>query len=307
MAEEHALSLSKLCRFCGFLLTSYTRTVAEHNEKILKCFYIDVNKDNEHIHPKLFCHKCYSHLENISKRDTTAARTFITWTKHDNINCFSCQAPSRLKKGGRPRKRKHIGTPSIKSTWTREDSSQLSKQITFNPSELPPISLLDPEINPCLDLCICKICNELLRKPVLNVNCQHVSCLRCLLARVEGQELNRIKCPLCILDIVETLKPTSFVAATTIEQILKKLRISCRKGCGKFFAIIDYPKVNEHENSCFPPKEQNHPIEKVFSLEPTQKIPKLYEEAAVHILKNKMAQSTLPNKSVEFKTGGSKV
>ena len=233
------------------LFTSYTRTVAEHNEKILKCFYIDVNKDNEHIHPKLFCHKCYSHLENISKRDTTAGRTFITWTKHDNINCFSCQAPSRLKKGGRPRKRKHIGTPSIKSTWTREDSSQLSKQITSNPSELPPIPLLDPEINPCLDLCICKICNELLRTPVLNVNCQHVNCqhvfcLRCLLARVEEQELNRIKCPLCIVDIVETLKPTSFVAATTIEQILKKLRISCRKGCGKFFAIIDYPKVNEH-------------------------------------------------------------
>ena len=83
--------------------------------------------------------------------------------------------------------------------------------------------------------------------------------------------------------------------------------MSCRKGCGKFFVIRDYQKVNVHENACFPPKEQSHPIEKVFTLEPIQKIPKLYEEAAVHILKNKMAQSTLPNKSVEFKTGGSKV
>ena len=98
------------------------------------------------------------------------------------------------------------------------------------------------------------------------------------------------------------------MAATTIEQVFKKLRIACRKGCGNFFVIMDYPKVgNEHENSCFPPKELNHPIEKVFSLKPTQKIPKLYEEAAVHILKNKMAQSTLPNKSAEFKTGGLKV
>ena len=53
MAEEHALSLSKLCRFCGIILTSYTQTIAEHNEKILKCFYIDVTKNNEHIHPRI--------------------------------------------------------------------------------------------------------------------------------------------------------------------------------------------------------------------------------------------------------------
>ena len=89
--------------------------------------------------------------------------------------------------------------------------------------------------------------------------------------------------------------------------MLEKLRMSCRIGCGKFFVIRDYQKVNDHENACFPPKEQSHSIEKVFTLEPIQKIPKLYEETAVHILKNKMAQSTYPYKRVEFKTGGSKV
>ena len=134
-----------------------------------------------------------------------------------------------------------------------------------------------------------------------------MSCLRCLLARVEGQELNKIKCPLCIPDDTVETQPDSFVAATTIEQVIKKLRIACRKGCGKFFVIMDYPKVgNEHENSFFTQRTEPSNRKSIFP-ETYSKIPKLYEEAAVHILKNKMAQSTLPNKSAEFKTGGSKV
>ena len=53
MAEENAFSISKLCRF---VLTSYTRTVAELNEKILKYCYIDVS------------------LEKVNKRETTDVR-----------------------------------------------------------------------------------------------------------------------------------------------------------------------------------------------------------------------------------------
>jgi len=42
-------------------------------------------------------------------------------------------------------------------------------------------------------------------------------------------------------------------------------------------------------------------------LDLTEDIPRVYEEAAVHIIKSIMERSNLPNKSISFKTGGSRV
>lgn len=47
-----------------------------------------------------------------------------------------------------------------------------------------------------------------------------------------------------------------------------------------------------------------HAIEDVFELGPSEDIPQVYEDVALHIIKTKMAKSCLPNKGAAFKTGG---
>ena len=41
----------------------------------------------------------------------TTPHNIIQWTKHSNSNCFACSQVEKLKKGGRPKKRKRQGPP----------------------------------------------------------------------------------------------------------------------------------------------------------------------------------------------------
>ena len=238
----------------------------------------------------------------IKKRGTTTEHKVIEWCDHTD-ECYACVTVENGKKGGRPKKKKRVGNPKVKKTWTKGDSAELLK-IDFLEicSDYPPLTALKIRHNPNIDLCICKTCGNLLKKPIMNMKCQHVSCLDCLLSRVEGVELSSLKCIQCN----ESARPESYAKALTVERLLKNLRVECRRDCGELFTIDNDSSRREHEEFCFG-KENLHPVEEVFKIDTSQEIPHIYEEAAVHILKNKMAQSTLPNKSIELKTGGPRV
>jgi len=87
-------------------------------------------------------------------------------------------------------------------------------------------------------------------------------------------------------------------------KLVESLTLECRK-CGQTFSIKEAALKEEHEQFCKIPVP--HALDDVFQLDLTEDIPRVYEEAAVHIIKSIMERSNLPNKSISFKTGGSRV
>ena len=92
-----------------------------------------------------------------------------------------------------------------------------------------------------------------------------------------------------------------------IRGLIQSLKWSCVKDCGELFALEEYYEKKRHEKiftHCFNrEKSLTSPmtLEDIFSV--NSDISKDMEEAAVHIIKHKLAKSTLPNKQIEFKTG----
>ena len=306
MTDQHTTALTKLCRFCGLSLSKDCFnffSCEETKDNILKCFYVDVSMDIENIHPKKMCLKCYSTLKNISQRNTTTPHNIIQWTKHSNTNCFACRQVEKLKKGGRPKKRKREGPPSTRLIWTRQDSDVLKKQLPLTSSVTPSIEHLQNKFNPNLELCTCKICQSIMVNPVMNIKCQHSVCFNCLVSRVEGNHISGIKCLLCD----EFAYPSLYVVSTTISKLIENLQVECKNSCGTTFGIKDFDKKVLHEDSCFGKSGPSTSIEEIFMLGPEDSIPRVVEEATIHVIKKKLTESKLPNKSIEFKTGGSRV
>ena len=306
MTDQHTAALTKLCRFCGLFLTKdhfNFPSCEETNEKILECFYIDVGIDIEIIHPQKMCQKCYSTLKNISQRNTTTPHYIIQWTKHSNTNCFACSQVEKLKKGGRPKKRKRQGPPSTTLLWTRQDSDILRKQLP--PTTLVPQSIehLQNKFNPNLEVCTCKICQSIMVNPVMNIKCQRSVCFNCLVSRVEGNRISGIKCLLCD----ELANPNLYVVSTTISKLIENLQIECKNSCGTTYGIKDSDKKESHEDTCFGKSRHSTSIKEIFMLGPEDSIPRVVEEATIHVIKKKLTESKLPNKRIEFKTGGSRV
>lgn len=105
-------------------------------------------------------------------------------------NCDICK--SSHKKVGRPKdnKKKSPGRPSQYGTsklWTVTDSAWLCGTIPENP--------LPRTEDDIVELVKCPVCEEMLWKPVLNVDCHQVICLDCILSRTEGVMKSCIKCP----------------------------------------------------------------------------------------------------------------
>ena len=124
------------------------------------------------------------------KRKTTIKLTpFTGCDLLHNTNCQICNKVKLLQKG-------IIGTQKLKSQkiclgrtntntniWT-QSALETSKEITqpdFLPKKLT-LTLKDfePGINPHLHLCVCSICEILLRKPLMMNSYQHVFYFICL-------------------------------------------------------------------------------------------------------------------------------
>ena len=82
--------------------------------------------------------------------------------------------------------------------------------------------------------------------------------------------------------------------------MIQCLKIDC-KNCGELFPANESKAAKIHKESCHSKYTTNKILlSEVYSINENSSIPKEFEDAALHIIKTKMAKSTLPNKSVEF-------
>lgn len=322
MNESHERKLSQLCRVCGHLLEQRNYEVKKHERNIEIVYQISTKNDSS-IHPKYFCLKCYSSLSNSLKRNTTVIKDIYKWTEHVEGDCKTCDRFNELKKG-------IIGRKSIKSKtgskrgrpksnakiWTQEIINAIS---LTTPNDLLSENLnmsdFQKEINPCLELCICNICNNILRRPMLLSRCEHTFCFNCIISHLKGKNEEQTSCPICKEQIyLDTLSPCSYVL-----KLLDVLVLQCYQCNAQFNAINDYKSFNNHihqfhnnsnsynnlSNSANSSSSLN--LSAIFDLSPSKEIPREVEEATLHVIRNKMAQSNLPNKSIVFKSGGPRV
>ena len=104
MAEKltSVLPVDKLCRICGNILSGrVVHNVNEHLEQLKHVYKEDFSLDSAHIHPKSFCHSCYSTALNCNMRGSVTEKTPVNWT-----NTSAEEMLKTKTKGGRPPKSK---------------------------------------------------------------------------------------------------------------------------------------------------------------------------------------------------------
>lgn len=117
----------------------------------------------------------------------------------------------------------------------------------------------------------------------------HIACLNCLVGRVEGKSIDTT----CIfLGRKEIAHPKNYAPAHSVIKLAESLTLECSK-CAQTFSIKETAIKEEHEQFC---KITVLHLGDVFNLNMTEDIPRVYEEAAVPIIKNKMERSKLPKK-----------
>ncbi len=103
--EHHLHCLEEQCRVCGGLLSGQ-RVSYECDKYSLKMLKVDTSNDDNDIHPKKFCHKCYCCLKRVEQNTGTEINIQLAeWATHTN-NCDTCQRQHKKFKGGRPPKAK---------------------------------------------------------------------------------------------------------------------------------------------------------------------------------------------------------
>ena len=92
------------------------------------------------------------------------------------------------------------------------------------------------------------------------------------------------------------------IIPTHILDMINLLTLTC-KICRKEFGLSEFDSLKEHELNCAPP---NIPLmlTDVFKMNETSDIPRLAEEACLHVLKTKMKQESSKSQSCKLVSGG---
>ena len=106
-----------------------------------------------------------------------------------------------------------MGRPKIGvKIWDRTLTEYLMKQC----NDLGSINVKDFSHNTLTDLCICSICKDIIRRPVM-LPCQHSFCLMCLVGKYQGTSL--VLCPQC----KEQSVPKDVKPSKIMEELLTRL------------------------------------------------------------------------------------
>ena len=307
-ATDHADSLKKLCRLCATLLTKDTFEVSKYRDRLNRAFFIDTEADCEDNHPKRLCIRCYATILNIEKRGTTTTMKIQQWKPHD-LNCEVCSSIKLLQMGHRNPNRKtkkpKSGRPKkLEATWTRATSNLI---IEKTPADTIPsfytINDFKEHFNPHLVFISCNMCKNILRQPLNIIPCEHSFCLGCIIPKLEGKLISDAKCPECMIPItLDKIHPS-----VKLQSMLSSLKLECGKGCGELFKIDESSQKQEHEKICQISYSSETTLSDLFSLDEDSEISRNVDDAVLHVIRQKMAKSTLPNKSITFKTGGPRV
>ena len=307
MVEEHRVFLSRQCRICGYILGKSPMEVYPLANRLKSGLYLDILQDDPNIQPTKICLPCYAKLKHIENRKTTLNFTSKKWTKHSLENCI-CQI---RKKAGRKKKPKPTGRRSQDSKmWTREVIAQIYNNIPESLNITVPLNQINSSSKFHLELCICKICKGLIDRPVILKDCQHSYCLNCLLPTLEGKKEDDTRCTECSTKILLN----QVIPSINVTELLKCLKIEC-KNCAKTYSITQLAEKTEHEQNCTynvssllsstSSLSNSQTLSDVFKTTDSDEISRNMEDAALHILKTKMKQSS--SNTVEFCSGGPRV
>ena len=308
MEDFHRQSLEKLCLICGDVYKKCF-PVSEYKDKLEKAFYFKVSEKSDcSIFPQNFCEKCYFKKTNILKRQTTAKPTQIPiWRAHGK-ECIACEKASQTKKTGRKRKIQRPGRPGpADRIWSRKQSESLQEGIKnplpkdfWESNAIDKVNICE-NLNPQLPLCFCKLCGQLMKKPIMVKSCEHCFCLNCLLANIEGKLPNDVLCPSCGVNFTAE----GIGESKSINTMFKALRLVCSKGCEYTKSIDEYNEIITHQESCKGLK--NLKISDILNLPAESPLPIEAEKAAAKIVKMKLANSESGNARISLPTGGPRV
>ena len=210
--------------------------------------------------------------------------------------CFS----HREKKGWSQTKEKFPGRLKAGAKmWTRKIIEEIlpkDKLIEKTPLGIPQERIINGKQLP---LCKCGMCNNILSQPIMLTKCQHVFCYCCIVPHLMGKYEHDGSCPVC--NVVATFQ--GLIIPSYLNNLIKLLIMGCAT-CKKEFDIFHYMDLQEHEADChsssLPTSE--YCLKDVFLLNENSEIPRIAEDAALHIIKAKLKkdQST----TSRFKSGG---
>ena len=320
--QKHTENLMKLCRLCCKLLKKKHYLAQKYKDQIEKVFFINITHDEAHIHPPGMCHKCYLLMRtSLDRESTNGLEVFKAWTPHDDIDCTICKIAKTLRSGV-------IGLQTFKKTKENRDRPQMGvqkwSQILLNELGATAecqtlhrnISIEDfsVSINTHLSMCKCEICFGILRRPVIIKKCEHLLCFTCFGNYVKNKNVKETFCLICKTNF----EICDVQYSSNTQKLLLLLQLNCKK-CDKIFnAFSEYDLYKAHLEKCVSisssintsnssstgSKNSSMTISDVFELSKDDDIPRELEDAALHVIKNKMAKSKLPNKTIEFKSGG---
>nr|XP_047126638.1 postreplication repair E3 ubiquitin-protein ligase RAD18-like [Hydra vulgaris] len=156
-------------------------------------------------------------------------------------------------------------------------------------------------LNPHINLCICKICGEVMNQPVMLKNCQHSFCSSCILSNVKDKFECDSNCPLCKTNITID----SLTYSIHISEILDYLTIVC-KICNKNVLLKDINCEN-HDckkllNNTIDESKKIVSINNFYQVTDSSEITREVEDAVLHVIKKKLNQSK--TSIIEFSSGG---
>ncbi|XP_065675300.1 uncharacterized protein LOC136091551 [Hydra vulgaris] len=326
--DLHIKNLNLLCRVCGcFVLKKKYLIGAIQKSKIENIFHIKLI-DVEGVHPLNICHKCYLTINIVIKRKSSTTLLLCTqWTHHCD-DCYTCHQVKKLSQGLNASKSqirdktKFIGHPRIgERVWTFSMFSILKENIfTIHNMEIDSSDLKN-EFNPYLQLCICNLCGKIPKQPVSLKKCEHLFCFFCIVENVKIKYINESLCPQCDTSVL----PEDFVTSNKTNSLIQMLTVQCIICKTKFNVVKEYDVYLHHKLACnkksltqpvsillssplssssLSPSSYtfNNSISEIFNLTASSHIPRIVEDATLHILKQKMKQSG--GKSISFKSGG---
>lgn len=294
--DLHLARLNKLCRICGNTLPDRSHIVQEHIKNLDSIFRADFYSDRAGIHPKKFCHSCFATISNVLKRDSATAIVPVKWYTHKDTECKTCILSAQKKRGGKPMKRRGGGNPTHKAvdsaekTWTPLELNKIYRKTSelfyYSGNVLSDINISEGN----WEHLICSLCSNILKRPLMINQCNHVFCALCLTNWLE----NSNRCPTCSIPTT----PGDVSPGLCISRILNTRVVKGTCGCS-------FKLLSAQSHTCSP--ALSFTTLEMMQLSPSKPVPKKVEECIAHVVGIKMQQSNLPNKTVQLPSGSSQV
>ena len=215
---KHQQFLNNHCRVCGKLFGKNTIYPCGKYASVIELFGVDPTKDDEEVHPGSYCNSCYLTAKRASRSGSVTThnhpiRTCVEWIPHDDNHCDVCDV---LSKGGRPKKSKSGGRPSL-----------LTSHIRSVACSFPSFSLYQVIDKSYIDNITCHLCNVAVNEPIEVLPCKSLICCSCLLSHLKNL-MGTFCCPGC--DENHVLVPSSFSKMSQVaEKMMKNMIVKCNK------------------------------------------------------------------------------